>query len=328
MNGISGTPLSANDFDIHTLPQPVSELRVGERTQAVRCYNPSLTWHRGKLLMAFRISSLMKCDGRSVDFARSYAGVVPPIVNGVGMAHLDPVTLAIADVRVLGAGMPAECSWTIGYEDPRVFSYAGILFVIAFHRNRDWTFVPALIELDADLQPRRVTTIDADFDRGAHQKNWNAFIRDDELLFVGSIVPHQIVRVDLATGRASQVHQIDTALFHELEAEHHLRGGAGYLRCDDRYVGVCRAALKQAPDENTNQYLCIAYAFEAAPPFRPMARSDAFHFGTAGRDARPIQMATGLVYVDGDCLIGFGEDDCHLKIARLPTTRFLASITP
>ena len=117
-----------------------------------------------------------------------------------------------------------------------------------------------------------------------------------------------------------------TNVFRALQAEYQLRGGTGYIRCADRFVGICRSVLRQEPAANTNEYMCVAYAFEAAPPFAVTGRSEPFYLGRFGRRRTPLQMVTGLARVNNDLLVAFGENDCDLKVARLPQNRVLEAI--
>jgi len=292
----------------------------------VRAYNPSLAWHHGTLVMAFRISSMTRCHRRLVDFERYYSGELPPIINTLGVAFLDPVTLAIREARQLKISMPTECPWSFGYEDPRIFSFSGSLYLIVCYRNSNWVFVLSIIKLDKDLEPCKIIAVETDFDIGMHQKNWNPFIWNESLLFISSIAPHRIVSVNFDTGRATLLHDTATRAFCELEYKYYLRGGAGYVRCADHYLGVCRSVLKQDPAFNTNEYMCIAYVFDARPPFEVTGRSEPFHFGQFGGRSPPIQMTTGLAQLNDDLLIAFGENDCDLKIVRIPKDRLLAAI--
>lgn len=315
-----------SNLEIHTLPQPLSALRLPSGRSAIRAYNPSLAWHRETLVMAFRISSMTRCHQRFIDFKRYYSGELPPIVNALGVAFLDPATMAVRGARQLNVAMPRDCPWTLGYEDPRIFSFYNSLYLLVCHRNAKWVFVLSLIELSSDLEPRRIVAIETDFDIGMHQKNWNPFVCDNKVLFVSSIAPHRIVAVNLDTGRGTLLHDNATEVFRELETENDLRGGAGYVRCADRYLGVCRAALKQEPALNTNEYMLVAYAFSAAPPFAVTGRSEPFLLGQFDGRRTPIQMATGMAELKDDLLIAFGENDCELKLARVPQERVLSAI--
>jgi predicted GH43/DUF377 family glycosyl hydrolase len=316
-----------NGFTVHTLCQPEPALRLPETELPARAYNPSLAWHGGDLALAYRLSTMTRCGRRPVDFERHYSGELPPIVNAAGVARIDPVTAGIRDWKVVNLPPPRDCSWTIGFEDPRIFSFSGSLFLLASYRNSNCVFALSLIELNEHLEPIRATRVETDFDAGCHQKNWNPFVWQDQVFFVTSIAPHQVAAIDLRTGKATRVHDTRTDAFSALEADHVLRGGAGYVRCGDRYVGVCRSVLKQDPALNTNEYQCVVYAFEAAPPFRVTGRSEPFLIGAPGGRS-PIQMATGLVEANGEFLIGYGENDCDLKIGRIRKERLLEQMLP
>src|SRR5437764_39320 len=96
-------------FEIHTLAQPASVLRLPGTDAAARAYNPSLAWHGGNLAVAFRISTMTRCRERQVEFARYYSGELPPIVNGVGVAFLAPSNMTMRDARQLNIAMPRDC---------------------------------------------------------------------------------------------------------------------------------------------------------------------------------------------------------------------------
>jgi hypothetical protein len=324
------SPSAAEDisrqFTVATLEQPAIRLPESAPAAAWRAYNPSLALHGTKLLLAFRVSTMTRCGRARIDYGEYYSGARAPFRNWIGVAALDPATLALSDAALLDATIPDECAWSLGHEDPRILVVDGRLFIVATHRNSKWTFELTLIELGAGRKIVREVRIVPDVGADLHQKNWNPFVLDGELFFVSSIVPHKVYRVDVETGRATLVSETTTSAFGDLETEHDIRGGAGYFRERDTYVGICRTALRQDPDQNTNDYACVAYAFDAAPPFAISRRSAPFTFASNDHTGRPIQMATGIAEVGREVFVSFGENDCDLRIARIDRDILLRAV--
>jgi hypothetical protein len=318
--------LSSRDLRVRTIEQPRAVLSLPNARREARAFNPSLVSYRGKLVVAFRISSLTRCRQQFVDFDTYYSGEEPPIQNAVGVAYLDVERLTLHEPRRLDVPVPSACLWTHGFEDPRVFARGESIYLLVAHRAASWVFGLSLIELDEDLQPRRIVPVDPDFDVGMHHKNWNPFLWNDRVLFVTDVAPHRIAAIDFETGRATRIHETGTDVFDEFESTHHLRGSTGYVRCGDRFVGICRTVLRQAPELNTNEYMSVAYAFEAFPPFQIKGRTQPFQMGPARRGRKPMQMPTGLIELGDVVLIAFGENDCDLRIARVKKERLLVAI--
>lgn len=267
--------------------------------------------------MAYRISNMTRCTDRHIDFDSHYAGILPALINAIGIGVLDAGAMKLRQARQIAVDMPSECAWSLGYEDPRVFVYNGTAFIIAAHRDSRWVFCQSIIELTSDLTVARVVRVVPDFDLGSHQKNWNPFVVGNDLFFTASIVPHQVVSVDLASGRANLVHVDRNSLFEELTATHHLRGGSAYVQVEREMVGICRTALRQHPDANTNEYMCVAYAFHSTDPFEVTRRSQPFRLDGSNAASAPIQMLTGLVECGDDLLLTYGENDCEMKVTRV-----------
>lgn len=319
---IPDTISAASRFATFELKQPAG-IQALVHPSVAKAFNPSLAWRGEELIIAYRVSTMTRCTSRHIDFAPHYSGLLPPFLNSIGVALLDPNTMTMRDAKVLPLEMPRECHWSLGYEDPRIFSYDGRVFIIAAQRDERWVFGQSIIELSPDLGIIRVLPIRPSFDQGKHQKNWNPFTLGDQLLFVASIVPHQVVSVNLETGEATLVAETVNHSFNSLIREHHVRGGTGYFHNDGELVGVCRTALRQEADANTNEYMCVAYAFDATMPFAISRRSEPFRLDRSDRAAGPIQMVTGVAEAGNDVILAYGQDDCVMKAARVSRASLL-----
>ena len=312
-------------FSVTTLEQPPASV-MSDRDTAFRAYNPSLAWFRGNLMAAFRVSTMSRCLSRQIDFPRYYRGEAPPFINRVGIGWLEPDAKHVRAPAVLDVAGRGDCAWSIGYEDPRIVAVNDRLFILASDRDERWTFRLVLIELDESL--RVVTELPVTPDVGAflHQKNWNPFVEGNRLRCVGSVSPHNVYEIDIDSGHARLEAETSSRAFSALERTHEMRGGAGYIAHGDDWLGICRAVLREDPEANTNQYWCVAYTFSRKHPFEITGRSQPFAFGDHTAEARPIQMATGIASSGDDILIAYGENDCDMKVARIPRARLVDEI--
>ena len=137
------------------------------------------------------------------------------------------------------------------------------------------------------------------------EKNWIAFLHDDALYYVYSILPHVIVQVRTADGAC--VEQYETAsgdmeeLFKHVSA---IRGSATAIR----YSETEYLALLHTKEPSVG-YSTHAYTFEAKPPFAVKRISKKIPLQGGGR-----AFPSSLSLIHDKVLIGYGDDD---KVARV-----------
>ena len=310
-----------------------------------RAYNPAIVRFRGRLLMAYRVDS-----GRRGATQRR-----------IGLCALDdhlnviPGSVVPLSDTILG-GDPH-------HYDPRFLVYRGRLFV---HYNNNFLTRPNqihLVELDPDTLEARspARPLNLDGPRQEIEKNWLLFEHDGELLAIYQIAPHTILRVDLkgagpvecqpiyATawdvsayagrfgvpcGGAPPVRQGDAyvAFFHSRYPISPLRWVLRFwpVRPETRlprYVAAVERRLR-LPFVQV-RYVAAAYAFDAAPPFRPLWITSAPVLRPEDEPPRRYRRranpsADGIIYPcgailegDGRWLVSYGLHDEHCCLRRV-----------
>lgn len=307
-------------------------------------YNPAIVRFRGRLLMAYRVDS-----GRRETMQRR-----------IGLCALDEELLVIP-----GSVVPLSDTIRGGdprHYDPRFLVYRDRIFI---HYNNNFMTRPNqifLVELDPDtLQARSpARPLQLDGPRQEIEKNWMIFEHEGELLAVYQIAPHTILRLDLAgagpiacetlyrstwdvssyadrfgmpCGGAPPVRQGDeyVSFFHSRYPISRLRWVLRYWPIAPgtalpRYLAAIERRLKRPFVQG--RYVAGAYAFAAAPPFRP-------HWITPEPMLRPEDepprqhrrranlYADGIVYpcgavpwMDDSWLVSYGVHDerCVLRV--------------
>jgi hypothetical protein len=314
-------------------------------------YNPTIVRFRGRLLMAYRVDS----------------GHRETMQRRIGLCALDDQLHVIP-----GSILPLSDTIQRGdlrHYDPRFLVYRDRLFV---HYNNNFSTRPNqihLVELDPDTleasAPARLLCLEGP--RQEIEKNWMLFVHDDELLAVYQIAPHTILRVHLAGQGTIPCTPIHTTAWDVSVYAGRFgvpRGGAPPVRQGDAYVAFFHSRYPISPlrwvtrfwpvrpetrlpryvaavERRLRQpfaqvrYVAGAYAFAAAPPFRPrwitpepVLRPEDEPPRRHRRRANPY--ADGIVYPcgailedDGRWLVAYGLHDecCCLRRVSLALPR-------
>jgi hypothetical protein len=275
--------------DLITLPTeallPKNWLRAGTLPN-LRVYNPAITRFRGRLLMAYRVDT-----GRG-----------PTTRRRIGLCELDEQLQVIP-----GSVSPLSDTIRGGdnlHYDPRFLVYRNRLFI---HYNNNRQTCPNqifLVELDPDTLTARAPAqlLQLDGPRRDIEKNWMFFGYEGDLFAVYTIAPHVILQVGLTgTGTVScrPVFNVDWDVSAYAALYGEPRGGTPPQQQGNMYVSFFHSLYPVsrlrwvlrfwpiAPNTKLPRYLAAinrrlrkpfgqvryaagAYAFEAAPPFRPV----------------------------------------------------------
>jgi len=325
---------------------PDAWLRSGSSLN-LRIYNPAIVRFHDRLLMAYRVDS-----GRRETMQRR-----------IGFCALDDRLNVVP-----GSVIPLSDTIQGGdprHYDPRFLVYRDRLFV---HYNNNFMTRPNqiyLVELDPDTLEARAPArpLHLDGQRQEIEKNWMLFEHEGDLLAVYRIAPHTILSVDLAgqgaiACRPIHVTQWDVSAYSDRFGAP--CGGAPPVRQGDVYVSFFHSRYPVSPlrwvlrfwpaspgarlpryvaavERRLRRpfaqvrYVAGAYAFEAAPPFRPLwitpepvLRPEDEPPYRHRRRANPF--ADGIVYPcgailedDGRWLVSYGLHDerCCLRRVRL-----------
>lgn len=311
----------------------------------LRIYNPAIICFRDRLLMAYRVDS----------------GCRETMRRRIGLCALDDRLNVVP-----GSIVPLSDTIQSGdprYYDPRFLVCGDRLFV---HYNNNFLTRPnqlQMVELDPDTLVAKLParSLHLDGPRQEIEKNWMLFEHEGELLAVYQIAPHTILRVDLAgqvaiecrpihntdwdvsayagrfgapCGGAPPVRQGNTyvSFFHSRYSISPLRWVLRFWTVPpgtrlSRYVAAVERRLRR-PFAQV-RYVAGAYAFEAAPPFRPLwitpepvLRPEDEPPRRYRRRANPY--ADGIVYPcgaileeGGGWLVSYGLHDEHCCLRRV-----------
>jgi predicted GH43/DUF377 family glycosyl hydrolase len=216
-------------------PRRIQTLQFSSDYQRI---NPSLSWHKGKLWLAWR-------------HGWGYAQI--------GLAELNPDTWEVSHERILDG--PRITEDQLGREDPRLWLWQGNLHVTYsglenVSNGMRTSVCSARIDREHHLVESRYEHYD---NRTSWEKNWGFFTQDERRYCVYNIAPHHVFRMD------RKVTEEYRTPFSPAWHPWSLRGGASPLLVGDEYYsffhGVCL--------RGRTAYCVGLYTFDAEPPFRP-----------------------------------------------------------
>ena len=256
--------------------------------------NPSLTWHRGKLL----------CNVRTVNYTmtgRQYHVRDPDGIarteNFLGWLSQDGSLRDWRKVEDLDPS-PRDTRTTIaGYEDIRLVSLEGRLYGSATvcDRNSDRRLMARLtFSEEGDVEEAKVLHA-----RQPHEKNWMPFIHEGEIKWVYALDPTVVM-----TERPNEAY-VGKSPF-ELQ---HLRGGA-VAPFDQGFLAVTHENI----DANEGRiYLHRFVLLDRDMKVTRVTRSFVFqHYG--------IEFGCGLA-LDGDqIVVSYGLKDNEAWLAKIPVS--------
>jgi len=168
-----------------------------------------------------------------------------------------------------------------------------------------------------------------------HEKNWIPFVYDEELWFVYSLEPFEVLKY-LASSRT-----IVTAFRHEPKCESwvgwgRLRGGTPAILDDGSYLCVFHSSIytegnSSIPDAR-RRYFMGAFRFSSAPPFEPRAISSrplqirGLTSSSNRISAHEVVFPVGLVANDKSILLSVGDMDSRTKLVEISRTELCADM--
>jgi hypothetical protein len=310
------------------LPEPWKKFA---RNGPVRVFNPGLLRDHDRWLFAYRV-------------------VAPDGLRRIAICRLDPKLnviegsqIALTDFVRIRTDTDYPESAKTWFADPRLYRLSKRLFVYwnsGWHEPRNYQFVQELnpITLLPEGRPREMLL------RGGRQKlekNWTFFQSGDhaqnECRAIYSIIPHRVLAFSLA-GDADiifdEVARQDWTIPTYPPSHGGLRGGAPPVEMDGRFWSFCHSVHD---DQRGYRYAAAAYAFAAAPPYRPLMCPalplDLANEFTRFRNFPPLNPAVGaVIYPCGAAregarwLISHGINDELCAISSLDHTNVLATV--
>jgi predicted GH43/DUF377 family glycosyl hydrolase len=291
-------------------------------------FNPSMIPYGDKILMVFRYQPNIKT----------------PWISFVALILLDGDFSLCGDMQILDlrgdSPIPSRC------EDARIFWLNDKIYIVyndnlepvdgAPSAKREMYLAEVIPFQDRFLagKPlllRRTVGLVAE-----QEKNWVPIVYKGELLLGYSILPHEILKVDLATGACPPFAK---SSFMKVKEEKNFswikyRGGTPALSLGDHYLAFFHSYDAIYSEASRTQkmyhYFAGAYLFSAEPPFNITKISP---FPIVGRDfytASPLHKR--VVYPSGFIIKGdkihlcYGKDDSKMVVATLSVEKLLASL--
>ena len=161
------------------------------------------------------------------------------------------------------------------FEDARVFLHEGrhfIAFTEGNYERKPFISTQQIARLGPDWQPEEKITIPygGNGNGKRSEKNWQFFSHEGHLHFIYSIVPHIVVKLG---SQRSPVNEYRTDAFIHWPWGEVLRGGSPPIRIGDDYLTFFHSHAEHR--EANRRYAMGAYMFEAWPPFKIIAVSQA-----------------------------------------------------
>lgn len=253
-----------------------------------RAFNPSLTRHRDRWLMAYRTG---------------WAG------SRIAVCEVDVTTGVVGPSEVLDLAHPRA---GVGAEDPRLFVWRGQLHVAftaydGVRTHQLYASVSDSLRVERLFEPRYPM-------RAAWEKNWQFFEGTDGGLYcVYSIDPHIVLLVD--GERVEHAGQTECPVRWDGGL---LRGGCPPVLVDGEYWHWFHGAKEEG--EPNRRYSVGLYTFEAEPPFRvrramttPVAWASERDFAESGNYCR-VAFPGGAVLDRGRWHVAVGVHDRWCEI--------------
>lgn len=168
-------------------------------------------------------------------------------------------------------------------------------------------------------------------DGNTQQKNWGPFVIEGQLYVTYSIEPLRVLRVDMQTGRCTEVSSVSSPILSPMA--HMLRGGSQsvFLPQENAFLGCARVV-------HNTMFSHVFYTFSASAPFRVLkVSSSEWCFarrakleGAKSYECEHIQFVSGLAVRNDDkeLILTFGVNDCESRLTTLLVADVLESLLP
>lgn len=201
-----------------------------------------------------------------------------------------------------------------GFEDCRLIWQEGSWWAAATRRdaNADGICQMVLLRLAGS---RAVEVIPLSDGVSGHEKNWMPVdVAGPDILFVASISPTVVMRLDLATREVSEVVRRRAPALAQ-----HLRGGGQVLPVADGWLAIGHEAV--GFDDGARVYTHRWVWFDADWRLRQISPGFSLH-------ERGIEFVAGLAQVDRDLLLTFGVQDREAWLGTLPLADVMGMLDP
>lgn len=292
-----------------------------------KAHNPSLIAVKGGFLFTFRYCpDPNKCWNSYIGITlldTDFKEIIPP--------HL--LNTRLSDDLIISQA-----------EDARIFEDDGKIYVV-YNDNMD-------LENPTQYQRRDIHIAEVLYDGGRFilgepvklihqnkyatqmwQKNWSPFSYQNQLYFIYSPDPHEIIEPDFASGICTKAYSTKVPLQWKWGK---MRGGTPAVFVDGEYLAFFHSAIEELTSISSGvkkwHYYMGAYTFTAKPPFcitkaTPFPISTKGFYVESGCDKRVIYPG-GFAATHDKIYLAYGKDDCEMWIATLDKARLKKMLKP
>lgn len=196
---------------------------------------------------------------------------------------------------------------TFGIEDCRILRINNIINLICNYfdtkRKKSTMGLITFDKLDIKLPILNYKFIPLIYLPHVNQKNWIPFAYNEELLFVHSINPHNILKYNKELNKCE-------LLYSTLSSDQlsNFRGGTQARLYGNYYIAFAHKKYKYG-----RYYTHIIYMFDSTPPFRVRYTSKEFLLEELVHDNRDIQYLTGFEIIGENMILTYGRQDQECK---------------
>lgn len=291
-------------------------------------YNPSIIKIDEGFLLTFR-----NCPDREHQ----------PWLSDIWVVRLDASLEPIGDPEKLNT-RPKKSKTPSQAEDARLFNFRNKFFLI-YNDNVDEIFfdqgkrrdmfISELFLLDDrfHLSSPLKLRCEEKYNSYLQQKNWIPFEWRNDLYFVYSLIPHEIIYPDLRNGSCYSFYKTTPSVNWDYGS---LRGSSAAQLVDGEYLVFLHSGTKvrsfASNDWKIWHYFMGAYTFSAEPPFeitritpKPIMHED---FYTPSFREKRVVFPGGFA-IDGPYIhVAYGKDDYEIWIATLDKEKLKNFLVP
>jgi predicted GH43/DUF377 family glycosyl hydrolase len=267
-------------------------------------------------------------------------------INYIGIVLLDKSFNPISEPQLLDTRKGNKL-FPSQSEDARIFSYQGNLYVLyndnnsfinpSFAQRRDM-FIAQLTYDNHQFvvsEPKKLYH-QQKYSNQKWQKNWVPFEWHGALLMSYSLIPHEVLYVDLDTGECAPL-MVTPLSSHAWEWHWgHLRGGTPALLMDREYLAFFHSYIELNSVASNGirmpHYFMGAYTFSSEPPFKITKISASpiigKEFYTPSSLPKRVIFPGGYVVTDRHIYLAYGKDDQEIWIATINKERLKEILMP
>jgi predicted GH43/DUF377 family glycosyl hydrolase len=283
-------------------------------TKPYRPCNPSITMYNNKLVINCRLVNYSQYQARGHKVLEE-TGIFNTentimIIEAKDINKMDTYTLERElQIHSKACGPFYHTCMNRGLEDARLLNIDNKIVLsctsLEFRSDNDPRMVwVELIEKENTFLTTKTTLITG-YEDNKTQKNWLPFVwNNNEIYFVYNYSPFTLLKLDTETSTVHPYLQIDLPVNAE-----HWRGSSGPVLIENQGWLIL---VHEVCDRKEDRYYMHRFVLMNEKFTELRAVSDLFYF----KHKSGVEMATGMVYIDGHILITLGIEDCQAFLIK------------